>query len=424
MSNISTTLPDEQAKISALLQSRQDGDILLALQLLQNNAAAGHFLTELWALSLLFPSKKIRQVAYRVFRQAGNVALLAWAQARRQGIQRPLPKPTSEAQAYHMITKWSNNASLDRAVFARMCLQITGGGGSYCLIHRVLSAEKVLTHLLNTHPQHLSLAYFGLYELPKEVGLFPELVSLDLRGNHFTEIPDEITLLSKLRYLYYDDTPLSITALRKLRESFPALFAGKHYMAALELFRQKSYGKAFREIDRCLRIDSDIRPEAYRIKGMMYQALKHYHQADECFAWGIGLAPQNLGLRISQALNLEESHWYSDLWDVCVQALIHLDTLQERTQERLFFQRLQAKALCGLGRYQEAQQLCEQLLGENNRQPDTWFLLAETLYQHNAQDKRVLICLQQAINLNPSYYETLRKHPTLKRLRKSFLPKS
>ncbi len=225
---------------------------------------------------------------------------------------------------------------------------------------------------------HLSLYRMNLSFLPPEVGLFTQIEHLNIVGNQFSSIPDELKNLTKLAHIYIDDTPLDTKAIAKLEEFFPAAMA-QHY-ADKSTTIMYSADRVWNEYERALQYITKallLAPNThhyYLEKGLILRKMRDHEQAIEV---------------LEQALALSKT--------VGANAVLEQKTYND-----------QGISYIRLGKYTHAHQVYNQALQLNPNYETAWYNQA-CAYALEQNKEQMLHCLQQAIHLRGSFKTEARR---------------
>jgi tetratricopeptide (TPR) repeat protein len=313
-------------------------------------------------------------------------------------------KPVTE-----ILNTLSTNLDLDVNDLGNFTFYLTGLGAVFCLENKTAAPQKILRKLLINNK--LSLNDFGLQELPPEIGELQELESLDISYNHFTTLPPTIAKLKNLKFLSYNNTPLSKSTKDKLPHWLPKVFAQKRYDAGLRAYYDQKYETAIKHFDKALRISPDF-ASAWNWKGYCLKFLNNYPLSRVCFEESIkyddgdAFAWANL---VEALCNLKE---YEQTLAICEQALQLLPQMHKKTfldESNIWF----IKGLAHFWRkeYTEAQIANDHSISFNNY-AGAWYNKA-CAYSKQNDKPEMLRCLETAIKMDIEYLEMSEKDEDL-----------
>lgn len=159
---------------------------------------------------------------------------------------------------------------------------------TYCFEHNLLPVQEILVNMMRD-PKLLCLRNMNLSYLPPEVGLFTDITVLDIEGNNFSDIPDEIQNLVNLKFLPFRGTPLNDKALKKLEIFFPVIMARHYGSMALVASSEESfrdYDAALSYLEKATSLDPSS-SSYWNNKAYMLQKLSRYEEALESINTGL-----------------------------------------------------------------------------------------------------------------------------------------
>lgn len=225
--------------IQQLLESTNDHNIKLALQIMEGGGVPSEFQTHLFAIRTWHADYEVQAKANTLFKKIASPEVKRFVD---RNWKKEYLYEFNEVKIAKYLEILSSHPKLDKRVLGLLCLRLTKKGGKFCLEQQLASNEFILSQLV--FGKELYLANFELKQLPREIGLFREVRILNISGNRFQDIPVEISQLSNLESLYYTRTPLAPQAIRFLEKSFPKIFALKYYNEASDLSSDEQYLKA------------------------------------------------------------------------------------------------------------------------------------------------------------------------------------
>lgn len=275
------------AKIKRMLESKQEAQILVALQLIEGGGLPLALITHLYVLVYFFDTEEmIPQQARKLLQKIDDPALIHFLQHYPYGpsidwysreIHQHIANFLSEAKAVKV---------LDTFALANLLLKFTGYSALFCLKHQTAPVIEILQSL-HAHDEYtMDFAGFALAQLPEEVGNFTEIRCLDISFNAFTEVPDSLENLKNLEEITLAGTPLSAKAMGKLEHFFPKPMAEHYASLAYDVFDKKDYTQAIEYIDKCLTLVPE-NPSYLNSQGINFICIKDYNQALAYFEQGM-----------------------------------------------------------------------------------------------------------------------------------------
>jgi tetratricopeptide (TPR) repeat protein len=234
-----------------LLESNESANLKLAFQIMEAGGAPSILLTHLLAIKFWHRDNLIRQEAQKLLNRFATESLLQFV---RQTWRQSFREEHQEVKINEQLLLLSQNPQIDAATLGLMSLKLRKRGGKFCLEQKVAPYLLVLGELVQH--RELNLTHYELTFLPKEIGQFPDLLTLNISGNLFKNVPRELTNLVNLEQLYYYRTPLTKSAIRFLEKTFPKIFARKYYEQATELKSESQYLKAIKLYNKALKLDT------------------------------------------------------------------------------------------------------------------------------------------------------------------------
>jgi tetratricopeptide (TPR) repeat protein len=228
-------------KVSNLLESTEEAQVLLGLQLLEGGGVPETHLTYLLALKTW--SHYYWENPHKIKMKA-KVLLEKWATPAIRAYLRthPLKTPRELKQSKNLsdfennfskyITQYTAQTALNADILAVMGLILLRLGGRYLMEKQVRSSEWVLEKLVHNYAS-LNLVNFGLTSLPETVGKFTHLLSLDISGNPLEDVPESLKNLKSLYDISFDEKLMTENALQKLMKLQPHLVGNTLYNKGL-----------------------------------------------------------------------------------------------------------------------------------------------------------------------------------------------
>ncbi len=391
-----THLPTETpflSKVITLLGSHEEKNTKLAFQLMAGLKEESQELNSLClGLVCFHPNLAIRRESVRFLeRQPSTVLLKNWL----HGHQKQLPN--DEPSASNFLAKVAQKPYLSLSCLAWMLLRHQQLGVKYCLEQQLLPAQEVLAVL--SKGDWLSLENRQLSFLPPEIGLFTQLRSLNISGNCFTSLPEEIAYLTNLDSLYFHRTPLSRYSLKQLQNTFPHIFAEKLYMQSIGFFEERNYQEALQSIDKALKLNPDA-ANSWNAKGLIFQKTDFTKQSIKCFEKAIQLNPQDAQLYTNITLSLLKDAKHTLALEYSQKGIeLAEQSLQNGAKNLDVLYIYQGQALTALHQFEEAEQSFYKSLQINADIGLAWYQLAR-LFAIRKQFTALTDCLSKAIQLN------------------------
>ncbi|GAB4408495.1 MAG: hypothetical protein OHK0053_35210 [Microscillaceae bacterium] len=223
-----------------LIESLQASNIRLALHLIEGGGVGFMLLGHLLALKNWYPDGDIQKKSAHLFYahasgKLGRFIAETWS--------KEYYGEFNEVKVSEQLDRLRGFTEINLGELAWMSLKLRQRGGKFCLENKVGSNEQILREIKSG--SSLFLSNFELNALPQEVGLFTDLTVLNISGNHFRVLPEEIGRLRKLEKIYFVRTPLLPSVIRWLENTFPRIFAEKYYYEANDLKSEEQYLKAY-----------------------------------------------------------------------------------------------------------------------------------------------------------------------------------
>lgn len=239
--------------IKELIESTQASHTHLALQLIEGGGVASAFLGHLLALSKWYPDPSVRTQAKELFYQFASRELVTYVNKR---WSKQYSDEFDEVKISQQFEELSAFTEIEVEDLAWMSLKLRRKGGKYCLEHQTVATEVILKEIKSG--TSLFLCNYGLKALPREIGILKDLTVLNISGNHFSTLPNELFQLTQLEKIYFTRTPISAKSIKKLEKAFPKVFAEKYYYQAYDFKHEEAYLKAFMMYQRAALLDPDF----------------------------------------------------------------------------------------------------------------------------------------------------------------------
>lgn len=398
-----------------LLESGQDENLLLALQLLSNQEVLTHFLTHFLLLSVL-GSHKVNQQAQILVKEhvSQNIQDAFYGQDPEK-----IAKNSSEKLTRKILENIAEIPEIDQKVLGNLTFRLTQKGASFCLKYKTNTIDEILKELLTD--DYLDLSNLNLEALPTEIEVFKNIKTLDISGNAFTEVPSEIKSLSSLQNLFYIGTPLSKDSVSFLISIFPHIFANKHYRRASQLYNREQYKVALKEINNALSLNPNNH-HFWNAKGIIMKRLGMPDQAIVSFKKALSAGQYEISKKsdfFQQGKFIVKETWNkTPKKSTNMKAEKNLNE-SNNWQSSLLLQK--ANAFHRLGEYEEAFKVYQKIVPHYYQVAPFWYQLSTTLY-YLKKERGFILTLKQAITLDKSFLERAKKdfgihhHPEFKNL--------
>lgn len=352
---------DEEAiaQIKKLIESGQKENVALALQLIKGGGMVTALVTHLCAILLIYhDDTDIKEATIALYKFPLAFRFFYGGVVYNDDIVNRIPAIADD------------HPDIDTSLLAILLFEQTGKLAAYCLENQLLPVEHIIAKKLTGN--YLSLSRMNLSFLPPEVGLFTQIEHLNIVGNQFSSIPDELKNLTKLTHIYIDDTPLDAQAIAKLELFFPKAMA--------EYYAQKS---------------NTIMNTADRVWNEYERALQYIEKA-------LSLAPNTHNYYLEKGLILRTRRDHKQAIEVLEQALALSKAVGANPALEQKIYNDQGISYIRLGKYTHAHQVYHQALQLNPQYGTAWYNQA-CAYALEQNKEQTLHCLQQAIHLRGSF---------------------
>lgn len=216
-----------------MLESGDEPQTLLALQLLKGGGVHTSHLTHVLALSrwnnLHWEDKTtIRMQAKLLFNKYAPQDMIAKQKQHKLLTQRELDKRINDVERGFMayIEEYAQQTGVEASILAVMGLLTLKRGAMYLLHTQARPAGWVLRNMLKNDMQtNLVFRSFQLKQLPTEIGDFPQVRHLDFMGNPLEDVPNSLQNLTQVNSLAFDYDKISPLVLEKLMRFFPVVMS-------------------------------------------------------------------------------------------------------------------------------------------------------------------------------------------------------
>ncbi|EAY25859.1 tetratricopeptide repeat protein [Microscilla marina] len=287
-----------------------------------------------------------------------------------------------------------DHPDIDAPLLVTLMFEQTGKLAAYCLENKLLPAQQVLSQRMKGGG-FLDLYHMNLSALPPEIGLFPEIQHLNIEGNRFSQLPDELQNLTQLKNIYFEDTPLGKEAIKQLEAFFPQVMA-EHYC-------QKG---------------SKVIYTSNHLWNDYEEALQYITKATI-------LVPHNAYYLTQKAGVLRKMKQYQTSIEILEQALAlyEVESLSGKYKKEVIYNDL-GIAYIRLGKYAKAHQAYNQALQIAPNYDSAWYNRA-CVYALEQHKTNMLSCLTKAICLRSTFkiearqdfdFSNFRQDPDFKKL--------
>lgn len=406
--NYSSEDQENIRKIKGLLETNEPVNVILACELITSlQLPIITFLNHLYLLWEIhfYGEEEIASATFPLLNRCPDVFFIAYLQKRQaqeESDHQIILEIADPADVYDFLVDYITPIKvLDVALIANLLLKWTQSTGAYCLKYQTAPNEYIIQCLL-VDDNYISLNGFGLDYLPEEIGLFPQITTLDLSNNNFQEIPQSLQNLEKLTYIYFDNTPLSKKAINQLEVFFPIIMAEGYADLAEEADNDKNYSQALYYSQKATSLNSQ--KTTYWInQGVYLEHLDQIPEALDCYDKVISIDPSNVLAHSNKAGRLIGLKRYEEALTTIKAGLALYSTqssLNLRWKKIMYYHK--GLTLYHLKKYEQAQQAYDEALLVDNTYGKALFNKA-CVYalQHNKPS--MLIYLQKAIDQNAQY---------------------
>ena len=387
--------PEAVEKVKRLIESNEVANMLLAMGFIEQGGFPISLLTHVYALVIFQIESEVYNKASRLL--ANNLDKDRLIALKQKGEILNMVDTESETIASIFLTATEQEPELDTPTLAHLMMIIRREGFAYSLKSQVRSNKTILDLMYNQ--EMLWFDHFGLESLPPEVGLFTQVTDLSFRNNLFSELPETIAHLTQLKFIDFDDTPLSKQSIQNLEQWVPDAMAHHYFDLAYEASQKKQYKLGFEYAYKahCLAPEhaaylNDMARFLAKA-GKIRESLQYYDQV-------IAMEPHNLIAYIRKSDALTDLQEYQQSLEVAEQGLTMVQQTSSTEQiAHLHFQK--AYALNLLQAYQAAHQTYDQVIKLTPQDEAVWFNKA-CLYTKTNDKASMLSCLKKAIHLYPA----------------------
>jgi len=384
--------PEAVAKIKKLIESNETANILLALELMWHGGFPITLITHVYAL-LVFHED------FEVYYQASRLLKARIPEDRLHALKQKEEvlgtiEENKEAAASAFLAAIEAEPELDTPSLANLMMVMHRSGFAYCLAHKLWPNQVILDILYAE--EMLCFDGFGLQSLPSEIGLFDQATELSFNHNPLTEVPEAISKLTRLKYIAFNNTPLSKQAIQNLEKWVPLAMANHYIDIAYTTEDSQDYKQAFEYAQKAHQLDPvNIQylkhmAEYSILAGFVQEGIQYLDQV-------LAHTPQDLSLYIHFAELLSDVKQYQYIYEIAHRGLHQVQRTSSSTQIT-HLHIYKGYAMHYQQNYQAAQNAYDQALQLSPHSEAAWFNKACSYAQTN--DKTAMLhCLGKAIEL-------------------------
>lgn len=263
-------------KVKDLFYSKEQANVELAYQLIKSGGMHQDFVPILWAFAIenMDHAKydKIQNLLKKALEPTVFQIFKTWTVSFLETYM--YEYDAWEDWADECLAEIGKTPALasQQAEFALAFMCVMKIGGRFALQNALLPVELVLRTLHNVEENSLSLINFRLSVLPSELANMPNLESLYLQGNKFTEVSDALVNLPLENISIEDD--LSIQVIEKLERAYPKAMASHHKSRGYSLSQRsqslqrsgalkEKIGIAEKALGMLQRVSADLQDDSY-----------------------------------------------------------------------------------------------------------------------------------------------------------------
>jgi hypothetical protein len=241
-----------------LLESCETTNLKLAFTLMLGGGVHQSFCEYLSVITLFSKNNEVQEEAKELLQQAKVL------------IDSDVNEFLEEQEVTELLEELlQKNPKLDKKILGNYNLKFLEAdfGGHFCFKYQTETPRNILKEIVK-YQKGIYLRDFDLKVFPIEATDFPEAKWLDIRGNQFKEIPDEIAKLTNLVGIKLEIEELSKESLKRLDNTFPTIMCENYYNYGHKC-RQKSEINAAKWFARSARLDNSY-AEAWHNEGASF----------------------------------------------------------------------------------------------------------------------------------------------------------
>ncbi len=373
------------------------------------NDVIHHFLPDLFIMLVFHKDERCKEQANELLQKHAPKALLGCIKSEDDFIY------ATERDISDFLIETASIDSFDAQKLAKLFVKRVSIGGLYCLENNILTAKEVLDAALFTDlagRKVMNLKNFKLKELPKEIGLFPDIDILYIDGNDFEEVPKTLKKIKDLKGLYWDNTPLSMSAIKDLTSFFPDLMVDYYVKRAHYFNRRGQHEMALEFAKRATELEPQNKG-AWMFLSDLYKNEQAYDKALSCLDELLTLFPTyydghhaKLMIFIHAIINGNKFNISDgEVIDVCDSGLKTMENVSGAESIESDFLYYKGVALVGLEEYEKGIETYQKLIdlrmmfSSNRHKARAYYNIASIHVKHNRKEE-MLAALKEAINLN------------------------
>ncbi|MEM7180612.1 MAG: tetratricopeptide repeat protein [Spirochaetota bacterium] len=398
---------DAVDNLKNLFLSGELANLDLAFLILQGTGLHTELYSHILALQLFHPQSKIRRKAGSSLRKNTQEDFQLWLKS--DILDRytyASYKKLSEKQFCTYIEELAKNPYIQVEDLGSLSFVLLKKGTKYALAHSFLGKHFILQTFYTNNTLSLQNQY--LDKLPQEIGMFPEMRTLHLGGNEFTEIPDSIRNLQRLEKITYQDTPISERSLKLLDSLYSSIMSQLYYEKACDFIdRKMELEEARRLLNRAIKLKPDS-GNYWNAKGVVYQNFQKYNSADECFNKALLFEPDMPLAWSNKSYGFFKTKKISESLEVAEEGLKRFPKNGNLNYKAsLLFRK--AQALYNMNQYSKAETAYLQSLQIDAKNWATHYNLA-CIYSALKDNSKAAKYLYQALQANPRYAAQARQN--------------
>ena len=385
-------------KLKRLLASSEPAHIELSFQILKPIKIPASLWTTLFGLWVFHDDANTQEKAFELYDQQASAH---WPRGCRSF------NIYNDKDVSLLLYELSTESPLDAKDLGILALKLKKSGVKFCLENAILSATEVLSTILEN--EYLNLSNLKLNKLPPEIGNLANIHTLDISGNSFTTIPPELKKLSRLEYIFLDNTPLNQNSLNKLESYFPKVFAKKWFTKASNNFSANHFEEALKAVDKSLELNPE-QADSWNVKGVILQRLTKVEKSLACFEQSLHLNPQSTLTYSNYAYSLHLLHKNKKSLEIAQKGITIIENNSQINQKwyaTLYFRK--GQALFHLKQYQKSIQAYDKALLINPNDANSWYNQACNLALYKKDKASTLKHLTKSIELNEKFKSLARK---------------
>jgi len=216
-----------------LLESKDDNDLMMALEIVQEGGLPQKLLTHVLSILLWVNNDEIKTSAKSIFKNWASGACQSSIFEKFHAQEEIITTDSKAKEFFDHL-----HPDIDKNTLAFLYLKFRSLGAKYCLENQVRSNVEILQEMYNPYYGSFNFSYFHLKELPKGVGLFTDVKLINLSGNELQDLPDELVNLKKVSDIALLNTDFQPIVWQKLESFFPDAMCDYYYNLACDIKRK------------------------------------------------------------------------------------------------------------------------------------------------------------------------------------------